>query len=241
MRAEDTYDSLEEVLSNIPDNYKIMEETIDLEIQKAYFRFSKTITIDSDKDQAAQLIRDLNEPGKSGDELKTLLIKLAMLDSVKAYRAIEAYHQHAEPGLKEWALLSLQQSRMLLQSTLTGQQQVFISTGLGGKADKLRYFLIFPYHLKDQLHSIQAKTLEDELHFFIERYNGEVESVDRQEKFSTATVLLPLRANIPAIIQELIDECNQYGNFLSDDVLITNMKKFTQEEILKLLKNDFKK
>lgn len=241
MRADDTYDNLEEVLSNIPDNYRIMEEIIDLEIQKAYFQFSKGITIDMDKDQVAQLICDLNEAGKSSDELKILLIKLAMLDSVEAYRAIEAYNQHPEPGLKEWALLSLQQSRMLLQSSLTGEQQVFISTGLGGKVDKLRYFLIFPYQIQDQLQAIQTKTFEDELHFFVGRYNGEVESVDRHEKFSTATVLLPLRANIPALIQELVDECNQFGSFLSNDVLITNMKKFSPEEILKLLKHDFKK
>jgi hypothetical protein len=240
MKSDETYDNLEEVLSNIPDNYRIMEETIDLEIQKAYFHFSKEIAIDREKDTVAQLIDELKDPGKTSDEMKILLIKLAMFDSVEAFRAIEAYHSQPEPGLKEWALLSLQHSRMLLQSSLTGEQQVFISTGLGGKADKLRYFMIFPYRLEIQPNSIQTNTLKSELYFFTDRYEGEVEGFELQEKYSTASVLLPLRANIPELIRELIEECNQYGNFLSNNVLITNMKKFSSNEILDLIHNDHK-
>jgi hypothetical protein len=45
-------------------------------------------------------------------------------------------------SLKDWAALSLQESRMTLESSLLDENQVIISTGLGGKAKKLRYFAV---------------------------------------------------------------------------------------------------
>lgn len=237
MKNDETYDNLEEVLNNIPDNYKIMEETIDLEIQKAYYEFSKKISLEHET-ATEQLINELNAQDKTLDELKAILIKLAMIDAVSAYRAIEAYQKQALPEIKEWAVLALQQSRMLLQSSLSGEQQVFISTGLGGKADKLRYFIIFPFQNGLQPNELQHKTLEAELNFFTLRYSGEVEEFQQQAQFSTATLLFPLRANLAAFVQELIIECNQFGNFLSKNVLITNMKKFSQNEINELLQHE---
>jgi hypothetical protein len=40
---------------------------------------------------------------------------------------------------------------------------------------------------------------------------------------------------IKDIVKLIIDECNQYGSFLNEDVLITNMKKFSEEEIIKII------
>lgn len=238
MKKDETYESLEEVLNNIPDNYRIMEETIDLEIQKAYYEFSMQINQEHDTDNTEHLINMLHSPEQTVDELKTVLIKLAMLDSVAAYRAIESYQQNALPELKEWAVLALQQSRMLLQSSLSGEQQVFISTGLGGKADKLRYFLIFPFHKEIFPSELQVKTLRAELDFFTKQYNGLIENFQLHQQYSTATLLFPLRANLPAFVQDLITECNQIGNFLSNNVMITNMKIFSPKEINELLFNE---
>lgn len=235
MKRENTYDSITEVLSNLPENYKIMEESIDLEVQKAYYELTKSLKVDPETDLIPELIQELNESTTETEELKKVLLKLAMIDSVEAYRAIEQFNQNPQPELKEWAILSLQQSRMVLQSSLLGEQQVYISTGLGGKENKLRYFLIFPYNKVVTLNITQSESLHSEIKFFMNQCEGIVEEIEFFSLYATATVLLPLTTDIPALIKSILQECNQFGNFLSEDVLITNMKKFEHKEIKEIL------
>ena len=106
---------------------------------------------------------------------KKILCDLAFIDDVKAYRRIEKFIESASGTLKQWATLSLQESRMLLQSSLLDEQQVFISTGLGGKGKKLRYFVVFlSVNENEMLSSTQQKLLKDDpgLRHGVYVYNG---------------------------------------------------------------------
>lgn len=48
-------------------------------------------------------------------------------------------------------------------------------------------------------------------------------------------LLLPLKTELQPLFAGIIDECNQYGNFLHENMIITNVKKLTDEEIMHLL------
>ena len=61
---------------------------------------------------------------------------------MECYRAIESFLEIAEEILHDWAVLALNESRMLLESKFLDESQVFISTGLGGKEEKFRYFVV---------------------------------------------------------------------------------------------------
>lgn len=227
------YNSIAEILSSVPENYKILEETIDLDIQKDFFESSNELQINIES--LPVLINEL-KTNSSVAEKKIILQKLAMLDSVEAFRAIETYNLNPDQELKDWAILALQQSRMVLQSSLLDEQQIFISTGLGGKTNKLRYFLIFPYFSKTGINEIQKNALKNELNFFLKKYEGEVEETNfEMNQYATALALIPLKAEVSDLIKELLAECNQLGNFLSDDVIITNIKIFNHEEIIDIL------
>jgi len=231
------YDNIGEILSNIPDNYKILEETIDIEVQKDFYESSKSLEFNAELDAIDILIENLNSTALSVADKKSTLQKLAMIDSVDAFRALEAYSLKPQTELKDWAVLSLQQSRMIMHTSLLDEQQVFISTGLGGKNDKLRYFLIFPFNEIIDINTIQKNSLEQELKYFLGRHGAELEEINFQNGFATGLALIPLKAPVAEIIAETLYECNQYGNFLSDDVIITNIKKFNITEILEIIKN----
>jgi hypothetical protein len=49
-------------------------------------------------------------------------------------------------------------------------------------------------------------------------------------------VLIPLQITIKDFFKEGIDECNQYGNFLKSNFLVTNVKQLTAEEIDEFLR-----
>lgn len=238
MNREETYYNLNDVINNIPENYKILEEIIDVDVQKEFFDSSQRLLFDHENDRIEQLIDIINNNNNELSEQKIALQKLAMIDNVEAFRAIEAYNQNPRPELKAWSVLSLQQSRMVIQSSLLDEQQVFISTGLGGKDNKLRYFVIFPYKTVDFISPIQQKTLKNELEFFVSQYEGTVEDFAVFDKYATTTILLPLRSSIPELVSEILHECNHIGDFLTDNVMITNMKKFEHDEIVTILKEN---
>lgn len=234
--SENIYDNIKGVINSIPKNYKILEETIDIDIQKDFFESTQNIEFDPEKDILAEMITNLNLPETPIDECKILLQKIALTDSVEAFRAIESYSKNPREELKEWSILSLQQSKMVLQCSLLDEQQVFISTGLGGKDDKLRYYLIFPFNQDvKRISKIQKDALIKELDFFLAKHNAETEFTEFRKRYATAMTLIPLKAPIPEIIKEILNECNQFGDYLSPDVMITNMKKLTPAEINKII------
>jgi hypothetical protein len=122
-----------------------------------------------------------------------------------------------------------------LQSSLLDEQQIFISTGLGGKGQKLRYFVVFLNNEGKELSGMQKKLLQDELKFVVEKNEGEVEEFTEMLDYSSAVVILPLKAALKDIFRGIIDECNQYGNFLQDDMVITNVKRLNPVEIVEIL------
>jgi hypothetical protein len=126
---------------------------------------------------------------------------------------------------------------MLIQSSLLDEQLVFISTGLGGKGQKLRYYVVFIN--KDRqgiLNATQQKLLKNEVVFELDQNNGEIESMDFSEGFSTVLAMLPLQSDLKQIFRNIIEECNQYGDFLDEDMIVTNVKIMSRNEILEMLK-----
>ncbi len=106
--------------------------------------------------------------------------------------------------LKQWAILALQENRMLLQSSLLDEQQVFISTGLEGKDKNYVILLYLLIGIERNLSDTQRKLLKNELIFELKKNEGEFEMIDFMEGFSTALVMLPLQADLKKFFAMLL-------------------------------------
>lgn len=236
MKEEQFYHNIQNALENLPENFSILEERIEIEVQMKYFEFSKNIR---KKNIAAECFENRGQLLDSEVDIerkKEILSAIATVDDVKAYRTIEAFVKNNEGDIKQWAVLAFQESRMLIQSSLLEEQQVFISTGLGGKGKKLRYYVVFINNIRNEiLNNTQQKLLREELIYELNGSNGEFESMDFMEGFSTALAMLPLKSDIKKVFQNVVDECNQYGNFLNEDMIVTNVKVLSRGEIIQLL------
>ncbi|MDR2911123.1 MAG: hypothetical protein LBV47_07160 [Bacteroidales bacterium] len=236
MEDEIFYNNAQNAFDNFPDNFNILEEQIDVEIQMQYFEFVNNNREKTDDINALENGDELFMAETSLERKKEILAMLSVNDNVKAYRTIEKFITLSEGFIKQWAIMSLQENRILLQSTLLDEKQIFISTGLGGKGKKLRYFVVFLNNTPNTtLSNTQQKLLKDELVFELEKNQGEFETINFIEEFSTACVMLPLKTDIKTVFKNIIDECNQYGNFLKPDLIITNVKIMSKEEIVSLL------
>ena len=230
---------IEQLLAMAGTNLNILEEEVDIKVQKEYFSLAHKISQNSHtyskiKKEYLEHINDLFNEETDIDVKKRMLVVLANIDDVTVYRTIENLSRQESP-IQKWAIIALQQSRMLLQSTLLDDPGIFISTGLGGHGLLLRYFCVFFNRIPGELPVFQQNTLKNELKTLICKAQGTIENIEFKPDFTTVLLLLPLQTELQVLFAGLIDECNLYGNFLHENMIVTNVKKLTDEEICQLL------
>lgn len=236
MEEDKYYENIQKAFEDLPENFSILEEQIDIEVQMKYFEYTKEAARKENAEECFGNREELFDASVEEERKKEILTAIAVYDDVKAYRTLEKFVKESEGQLMQWGILALQESRMLMQSSLLDEQQVFISTGLGGKGKKLRYFTVFINENKEELlNETQQKLLKDELAFELKKHDGVFESMDFMEGFSSGLVMLPLHVDIKSVFQNVISECNQYGGFLQEDLIITNVKVLSRGEIIQII------
>lgn len=239
MEENNNLKKIQEAIESLPDNFSILEEQIDVELQMEYFEFTKDKNNNKGIEDFEAAEQQLYDPGTEETEKKQLLVRLAGHDKVEAFRIIERFRAQADGTMRNWAILAIQESRMILQSSLLDEQQVFISTGLGGRGQNIRYFItLLNQDPEEEFTDTQKKLIKTEFQFFLNKSEGELEEMNFVNGFATGLFLFPLKKNLQDIFKSFIDECNQYGNFLREDVIITNVKQLSIDEIKMFLQQE---
>lgn len=236
---EKLWPNMNELLSKVGSDFNVLEEEIDVNVQKEFMTMMEKLIKTPTKfkkicNKAQEYIEQLFDDSVSNEAKKQMLLALSTVDDVAVYRAIESYAK-TDTDLKKWATVALQQSRMLIQSTLMDESTVYVSTGLGGHGSLLRYFCVYLAQKGVTLQPFQYDIAKKETELVITKAQGSLEQCDYFEKYITFTLLLPLKANLKEIFESIIDECNTYGHFLQDNMIITNIKKLSKEEIDKFI------
>ena len=117
-QEENIFEKIQEILGNFSGNFSILEHQVDVRVQMEYFDFSRNVKRDFDPELILNQETNLLQPEINLESKKELLVSLASIDKPEAYRAIERFVQVAPAELKDWAILALQESRMLLESRL---------------------------------------------------------------------------------------------------------------------------
>ena len=235
---ENIHEKIQDIFGKMPAKFSVLEEEIDIELQMEYFEFGKLHKSDLTKDQIIKRKERLFDKNTTVSEKKQLLSLLASLEEVIAYRTIEKYLENPDKDIKDWAILALQESRMSLESSLLEENQVFISTGLGGKGKKLRYFIVIIYARNKKVEKVQKKVIENEFEFLFNKLDAEIEEINHYHLYSTIKSVIPISVPINSLIQRSIKECNEYGNFINEKFIITNVKILSAKEIKRYLEKN---
>jgi hypothetical protein len=228
---ENLYDKIKELIGKDPEGFSIMEDNIDVDLQVEYFESSKRMAQEFDSEWALDQLDLLKDKEYPSESKKQLLARLASIEEVSAYRAIEAYSHDPEEKLKEWSALALQESKMHLESHLLEKNQVIISTGLGGKDKKLRYFVVLIARNRKDFNDFQLKIINEEFPYILQKYDAEIEEHEASTYLAIFVLLLPIQYSVRQVFTEGINECNQYGDFLREECIVTNVKKLSFQEI----------
>jgi len=235
MEQENLYNKIQELLGNLRGNFNILEEQIDIDVQMEYFELSKDSKKTLDIERTLNIQDSLFSEDFSLEQKKKLIVKLACIDKVEAFRILERYRKNPDPELKDWAALAMQESKMLLESSLLDENQVFISTGLGGKGLKLRYFIVFLTKGNITLSDLQKKIVNTEVNFVFKKYGAEIEKINFSNNFATIKTIIPIQVQLNEMFEQTIENCNQFGDFLQINFIVTNVKELSIEEITQVL------
>lgn len=221
---------------NVSDNFALIDEPIDLSIQEEYLRFSETIDFDNvDYEEVLTESDKLFDKHTPIELKKRILILLAHLGTAESCRIVETYLKISEGNLRHWALLSLKECRTFLESVLLQEEGGFISTGLGGKDNKLRYYFIVSSKDGMPFLEIDRNTIESGFETISHKYKAEIEEINFEATYAMIGILIPMDVAVGEVIEEGISECNKMSEFLFPDYYVTNVKTPTPEEISKYL------
>ncbi|MGB5989447.1 MAG: hypothetical protein WBG43_06890 [Marinifilaceae bacterium] len=229
---------LNQLIDRKSDTYSIFEEEIDINIQKEFYELMNKISNKELCEENTSIfdIDELYDNETEKHRKKEILVLLANLNKVEAYREIEKFKKQANKEMEKWSHIALQQSRIMLESSLLKEKSVFISTGLGGKENKLRYFCVLFTKEMNELSNKEKTILKKEINFAFNKVNVDLETLEFTKGITTFKALIPVKANIKKLFDDIIAETNNYGNILKENMIITNVKSLSIEEIDNLLK-----
>ncbi|MDR3340552.1 MAG: hypothetical protein LBT25_10770, partial [Candidatus Symbiothrix sp.] len=200
------FNELYQSLGSHKAHLQVLETKVPVEKQMEFFRFSENIKSDESLDSVERRIEILNSPDTSEKEIKYTLASLAVSGDIKAYRALETYNKTHQD---DWAIMSFIQAKIMMETTFSDEKLIFISTGLGGKGDKLRFAALFKSNHLKVFSDYQRDLIEKEIAFYINRNGGETEDINVAENYFTILFLIDYSVNVKTLLENAIIECNQ--------------------------------
>ena len=231
MEGENVYRRVQEFFGGLNNNFSLIEDPMDVNLQMNYFEASTRIRGKFKDDEVMVRKDDLFDPNLPIENKKLLLVQMAGIPNPEMYRTLEKYAKNPDTDIKDWAKLALQENKHLLESDLLDRQQIFISTGMGGKGNKLRFFVVLINKSGDHLKPFEKKIVEDEMKYALQRYDGELEKFDFMRQYVSMNIIVPINSDLTRMFRDGINECNQFGDFLSTDFIVTNLRELSEKEI----------
>ncbi|GHT02839.1 hypothetical protein AGMMS49525_06950 [Bacteroidia bacterium] len=224
------------MMRRLTGDFHILETIVPVEKQMEYFKYSAYVRAKNPQETVERQMNVLQAKDSTYEELKYALTYLATSGDVGAYRAIETFSKQAvDPKLAEWTSLSLMQARLTMDAEFLNEKQVFISTGLGGKGNKFRFYAFFRANHLTPFSDYQRRLIEKEFAFSIQKNNGEVEKIDIGENYFSILFLMDMSADVRYVLISAADVCNEFGEFIDARIMVTNVKVYDDIDIQKEL------
>ena len=236
MSKNNPFKELHDSIQGNSNLYRIMEESIPLSVQTAYFKLSNKIRAKEYLFEydlwSSQLFDDNVDDGQK----RCVLLMLAASREITAFRLLEKYAEVADGEMVYWTALALLEARVQIESDILGERPVIVASGLGGKENKLRFFVVLAVTDNADFSKYQEEMLERELLFHARKYNCEIEEIRVHQNFATIIALLPIELETPGLLFDaVITECNSFGDFLREDYVLTNVRILPDSEIRRTL------
>jgi hypothetical protein len=217
------------LFKSIPDEFRVIENKIKEKTINEYYE-----TLDNlDNNTKAEILKSQNNWSdiKSTKETKELLVCLSEKGNVKSYRKIEEIIKNGNPEILDFSYVSLKFARLNLENQLSDEPVGFISSGLGGKENKLRYYFVIKS--KEKIEPERESIVIHELENICTKNDSEYEESENHGKYVLIKILVSIDFAIGNIIDDLTNRCS----FLDKEYMCTNVEKPSIDFIEKWINN----
>lgn len=216
---------IRELLNEMPKNLRTIEEGITGDAINEYYELVKKL-----KDEGGIEVFFEELKAKTGrpteHDIKRMLVALSHIGDVQSFREIEKIYQTTENDLKNFALVALEQCRLILENEILDEPIGFIATGLGGRDNKFRcYFVVASLQkpLTKPIEQLITAAYED----ICKEMDSELEEVENHGHY----LLIKALISFNYAIGPLIDAGIEQFDFLQKEYMCTNVEKPTPEFI----------
>lgn len=211
-------------------NYTFMEKTIELRVQKEYFGMKERLSAESSL--LEDLIFRFENEARTIYEKKRILCKIVNVDSIQSFRFLEKYVNSPDQGLEDWSVMAFTEAKMKMLGNLTEQNQVLVSSGLGGNGSLLRFFCVFFPFKRNYFFENDIKNIKNEIDFFVSKFGLKVEWIENFHlEFFKFMILFPINYEMDSFIWKILDSCSEIGLLIEPWYILTNIKEMTDIEI----------
>ncbi|MCT4599617.1 MAG: hypothetical protein N4A32_01800 [Marinifilaceae bacterium] len=237
IETEEIQKVLSHLVSKDSESVEILQEPIDIIANQEFVKYQKEHKEDllNSTDNVLKLEDKLYQNETSNSKKKEIIAALSLEGSTKAYRIVEKFLLKQDGELKQWSQIAKQQLKIKVERSLMYKKKVYVSSGLGGKNNLIRLFGV-AYLKYEKIENNQYKEFQKQIEKRFQKLNGILEKIDIQEKYFTFKILVPVNTNIDNLLQSMKENFEEYNNLIRDDILITNVKKLSKNEIESHLK-----
>jgi hypothetical protein len=228
-------DGLCEALSQIPDRFVVAEEELDGAVHAEYARNVQHLMACQPQEVGLEARQTLFDPTAPLEVKREILVRLALSETVDAYRVIEQYAKKPDPALAKWSKVALYECRMALESELLEEPVGIISTGLGGAQHRLRYLVAIGLSC-GPLRDAQQRRVESVWRTICGRHDSFLERVNFHPTHVLLTLLISMETPVGTVIDVGIAAANGDAPILRRNYFVTNVAVPIEEEIVHVLK-----
>lgn len=236
-----TFEDFQRVVRENGGEIQVMEREVSLDTQMAYMRMSKEVKKNLRPDIVTSGKYELWDENSSVQSKRKRLAALASIGTPDAIRTLQSYQENPDKGLEDWTYLALEECKLIFQATMLDHPPMFISTGLGGSGQKLRFFGAFFSKDGSDFDQTRQRVISGEVEYMFDKFDGKLEFIGFSGQFVTFWGLVPIDVPLNEKVKAAIDEANLLGGGLRRDFVLTNVKKLTFFELGEILKKIEKK
>ncbi len=221
----------ERFLEGLPLKFRVMDISLGVDTQMEFLemlgKVDESFSHDFFKKNEARLF----SPDTPFAELKQLLVHLSMVDSVEAMRSLERYVEQCPGEVKEFAQMAAYQSKLFLEASILGENQVLVASGMGGEGERMRFFVALMSRNRAPLSGAQQQLVQKEVEYQLKQSGATVESVTFEGGYVRIFALIPMRTNVKRLLERCIAECNELGSFMDQNMIISTVKPLSVDEL----------
>lgn len=223
-------DEILKVFKSIPNELRVIESQINSDSIDEYYEMLEKL----EKEDQANNLKEYSswKDLKSKEAIKELLVILSKIGDIKSYRLIEKIIDTKNLEIIEFAHVALKFARLNLENQLSNESIAFVSSGLGGKDNRLRYYFVIKSEKK--IEKEKELIIVDELLKICKRSDSEFEEIENQGNYVLIKVLVSIDFAIGNVIDQLINKCP----FVDEGYLCTNVEKPTNKFINKWINDE---